>query len=288
MRHPKSVARAVAGLTLVLGALLVTAPPASATQQKEIVVSEGHPVTKTFDPIPGQGAATYQVDYPTPKECATPPGQTYCDVIPIRVQLPSDYDDNTDEYITRVVLSWDDPDELNDLDMFIYDLTNTRTGKSNGSDNPEASASADPKFNVVVDNQTGPNPGYTLKVTFVRKRFTPVTEKPSSFGSLESPGTTRPRPPSSDTTPPTFTPYGNAALELPPLDLTDPDFAGGSSGIDLGTELFERSAAPASQTGPARPVSAGVLLAALVGLPAISVGAGGFFFRRRASKLLEF
>lgn len=274
------------GLLLVVpGIVLTTSHPASADARGPISVKEGPSQKIQFDAIHGEGQVNEQVNDPTPKECSEAPGRAYCDAVSVIVQLPADYDEATDEFVTKVVLNWQDAAGGDDMDLFIYDPHQVETGKSAGMTQPEHSASADTKFTVVVDNSSGLNQGYSLTLTFVRKRFTPVTEKPGFFNSTASTVT----PPTQPSTPSTVPPFllTPGSLDLPPLDLTDPDFVAGSGNDALAAGLFKNPIAVTKQK-PAKPVAAGVLIAALAGIPALAVGAGGVFFRRRASRLLQF
>lgn len=305
MRHPRIL---MAALAFIATGFALTAPPAVAAVKPEVVVKEGTAVTKTYPALLGQGQATEDSNHPSPAECSTPPGDQYCDVIPVRVILPKDYDENSDEFVTRVTLSWpESASSSDDMDLFIYNARGARTGQSSQGavdtgdptnnpkpdPNPEISASADAKFSVIALNSAGPNQGYTLKFVFTRKRFTPVTERPSSFGAGNSGGSSTPsapaaRPTQSPSSPasPSFGGPIAAALDLPPLDLTDPDFAAGANS-DLTSGLFS-GRSTLVKTTPAKPVSAGILIAMLGVLPLGAVGAGGVFFRRRASRLLQF
>lgn len=286
--------RALAAVAIAGAALGLAATPAAATRQPEVVVKEGPPFTKTYPAIVGQGGAQEQINWPTPAECSAPPGSAYCDVIPVTVQLPKDYDSDSDEYITRVSVAWDDSAGDN-LDIFIYDMHQVQTGRSadaNNPDatakNPESSASADPKFQLVVLNVSGVNNGYKVTFTFTRRRFTPVAERPQSTGGVTeqtSPPQTTPRPtfaPTLGTPLPSLTP---ASPELPPLDLTDPDFSGDEG---LASGIFTGERATAEKPQPPQIVSSAVLLIMLGAFPLAIALAGGLIFRRRASRLLRF
>ena len=159
--------------------------PAGAAEQAVVKVGETTSYQGTFGPIPLQNPVIpTAVQDPTPDECAVP--VSWCDVIPIEVELPADYDPELTYLFTTVSLTWAQPPDTNDLDMYFWVLNEDgeyeESGGSATGAKPEQGSTEAHKFFVVINNFSGVNDGYELSASVTVER---LGEKP--FELLEPP-----------------------------------------------------------------------------------------------------
>ena len=235
----------------------------------------------------------------TPSGCA---GQfVHCDTIPLEIVPPTGLTDDRDIFFTIVELHWDDSTG-NDLDLFFYDNaqstgTAEKLGSSESTKNPETVriANADlEQYNILVLNYNGANTGYKIKARISTDPFTspteavapdpPKAEEPEEEAPEEE--ITPPEDLSGETTPPPAT-----DPTLPPVsDVgSDSDFGFGFSDLDSRITVEQDDfAAGSTNTSPVEPdtVNPAILLASLVGAPALVVGSGAAFAWKRRRDLL--
>ena len=325
MTGSRSLALAVAtGLVALVGA--VWAPPALATAQKLVSISEDQKVVLVMPAIQGgelgaQGSDS-SVGYPsaTPSFCTSSPS---CDVIPLKVVLPPDYDHDTNDFAVQVRLDWTTTDlpnhqgQANDLDLFIWDQPEGAdpVDRSSGGVVPEIAGLAQPEkgnYAIVVRNTTGVNNGYKITVKWINGRLVPQSESqepefsafnedngPSAYTPTAAPGTTKSHVP-----PPAFFPSslptsgGGLTSLFTPANDSQLSALGGSSDDALrallGTNADKAAAGLAAQalfatqatrgTAKAPP---GVLLVFWFGfVPLLLLAVGAFLlYRRRPTAL---
>ncbi|MGI8791889.1 MAG: hypothetical protein ACR2H3_01715 [Acidimicrobiales bacterium] len=295
-------------------ALVIIAPgaftnPASAVTKETLVIKNVGTVVKKFSGIPGQFPLTTAVNW-TPVGCADGgPGATQCDKVPISVAPPPGLKDGDDWWIEFEV-SWDDPDNLNDLDVYLWD--NQQIKKASGGtgftgldqsaspDNPEKVKLFAPGYdlyNITVLNWAGVNLGYTITATMKQASFDrpfellapeyrPPSESPSS-------GSASPPPPFDySAVPPESSPFAPAPPAFGEVALTpDDDFS------DFAASDFEQQlAAPPLldinsriiSTRPPKPVPAVVTIFWFGLVPAALLGAGAFLLIRHDRDQLVF
>lgn len=174
--------------------LSLAASPATARTQAKVTLKGTEPIKVRYTGLatnPGQAAGVHK-----PADCVSAP---YCDVIRVEVALPEDYDEDTDEFSTSVTLEFNtnevDGENVSDLDFYIYDLQGAEVATGATASQPERTATAEQKFDVVVSNFAGPNIEYFVTYQFKIKRVAPF-EQPSSADDDISP------PPSSGSSKP--------------------------------------------------------------------------------------
>src|SRR4051812_48087554 len=162
------------------GALLFTvgSSPVGATEQPTLKATPNGPdATQTYAPIAAQNPVfPTAVGDPTPDECSAPAG--YCDVVPIEINTPPDF--NTDSYYlsSKVAVAWQSqrvdnpaqPVQQDDVDIYLYlpdkdkDGNWVEPGHSASSSNPEVVTTEQTKFLLLVNNFSGANTGYTVTI----------------------------------------------------------------------------------------------------------------------------
>lgn len=248
----------------------------------------------------GAGAPVEGVDM-TPAQCA---GQVvHCDTIPIEIVPPTGLEDDRDIFFTIIELHWDGGTG-NDLDLFFYDNaqstgTAEKLGSAESTKNPEQVrvANADlEQYNIVVLNYNGANTGYKIKARISTDPFTSPTE-------AVAPDPPKPAEPEAEDeaeeeiTPPEdlsgggdVTPIASDPTLPPVTGVTgDSDFGFGFSDLDsrITVEQDDFAAGGADPTPTAtETVSPAVLMASLIGAPALVVGSGAAFAWKRRRDLL--
>jgi hypothetical protein len=176
-----------------IGAALVWALPADARSQTGITVKKGDPTrVYAYGPIPAQDPVTPTAAVLTsPPRCADGgPRSASCDHIPLRIEPPVAKE--TDEFYVDIWVSWDDPNEVNDVDFYVFDNQQilardgdpettgyTEKGSGASSANPEHARLYRPTlgdYNITVNNFSGANLGYTVTVKFTFAEFHSPTE----------------------------------------------------------------------------------------------------------------
>lgn len=277
----------------------------SAREREGFTVSKDNPVEKEY-PAMGAGVPTGEALINRPSACASP-ARSDCDTIPIEIIEPPGLNDDRDIFFTIIELHWDDS-AGNNLDLYVYDNgqstgTQEEVGVSKSSKNPEVARvpNADlGEYNIVVENSSGANTGYTIKARVTTDPFT----NPNESLAPDPPKRDEPEPEQSE---PAFTPpqdtsgqespssssSGAPPPTLPPVEgglSGDDDFDFGFSDLDDRItvnvdEMDQQNAAPAPR--PTEKVSPAVLLASLIGAPALLVGSGvAFAWKRRRDLLL--
>lgn len=302
----KALISLLAACAAVVGLVPVLGVPAGAVEHPRLVIEGTKATTKSYGPIPGSfpGSPDVQV-YPDDCAGATPGIQVFCDNIPLRIVPPAGLGE-VDNYFLTVTVSWDDPEGLDDVDIYLFD--NRQIETEAGDPSPyykqlnRSATSANPEvikqlggslldLNLVVLNWAGPNLGYTVTASITVVKFDPPFESlapnfsPSSPGGSDSSFAT----PFdySATPPPGSSSFSPAAPLFPEIPIT-PD-----TSFDFGASDFEQSIAapPQIQTGlrlqrrPPQPVP-GLVTAFWFGLVPVALLAGGWFLlmrRRRDS-----
>jgi hypothetical protein len=286
-------------LVLLVGALVgggVLARP-----QEGFKVSKDNPVEKDY-PGMGAGAPTNEAltNRPNP-DCNRP--VTYCDDIPVEIVPPPGLEDDRDIFFTIVELSWDGS-AGNDLDLAFWDNGQStgsvqKLGSSESAKNPEVVRIANAnlgEYHVVVTNVSGANTGYKIKARISTDPF----KNPNESLAPEPPKPSDPEPEEKEE-PEFVQPEDNSGVSTPPppADPTLDPLAGGPVGdddFDFGfSDLDDRITINADDLGPqagapmaptnSEPVSPGVLLASLIGAPALLVGSGAAFAWKRKQAL---
>ena len=281
----------------------VTGGPASAVQREGFTVSREEPVEKEY-PAMGPGAPTGEALINRPSNCASP-ARADCDAIPVEIIVPDGLQDDRDIFFTIFELHWDDS-AGNNLDLIVFDNgqstgTQEEVGSSESTRNPEVARvpNADlGEYHIVVENAGGANTGYTIKARVTTDPF----ENPNESLAPDPPKSDEPEP---EETEPEFTPPEDNSAEptppssgsgpeptLPPVEggpVADDDFDFGFSDLDDRItvnldDIQDTGAAPAAPK--AEKVSPAVLLASLIGAPALIVGSGAAFAWKRRRELL--
>lgn len=225
----------------------------------------------------------------------------WCDAIPIEVVPPTGLSDDRDIFFTIIELHWDGSAE-NDMDLRFFDNgqstgTFEQLGSSESTKNPEvvrvANADLD-QYNIVVINYNGANTGYKVKARISTDPFTSPTEAVAPDPpKAEEPEAEEPE----EITPPEDLSGGDPGPASPPDPTLPPavdtggdsDFGFGFSDLDSRITVEQDDfAAGAGTTAPTatETVSPAVLLASLVGAPALVVGSGAAFAWKRRRDLL--
>ena len=290
---------------LMLALMGVSGGNASARPQEGLRVAPNEPAEAEYGAMgpgcPGCSGRTGATEF-TPVGCAAT-YQTFCDNIPLEIVPPTGLADDRDIFFTIVELHWDDS-AGNDLDLNFYDTgqstgTAEKLGASESTKNPEVVrvANADlEQYQIVVFNYSGANTGYTLKVRISLDPFTSPTEavapeppKTDEPADDEEPEFEAPEDLSGD---PSSTPAAPSDPTLPPVEGAiggDEDFNFGFSDLDDRISVNQEDFAAGSGTAPPakkQPVNPAVLLASLVGAPAVVVGSGAAFAWKRRRELL--
>lgn len=203
-------------MVLTALALALIGGPAGAQPRQGLKVVDGTAAERSYPPIPGNYPVAPTVNW-TPGGCNDSAIGNVCDTIPLEIVIP-DLGPVDDFYVT-IQVSWDDPEGLNDLDIYLWDDEQlrksqgstgwTRMNQAATSSNPETIKQFSPtlgKYNLTVVNWSGPNLGYTVKA------FITVAEFDEPFESLA----------------PTFTPTDSstptaAPAPPPPFDFSAVD-----------------------------------------------------------------
>lgn len=203
-KRVKQVAIA-AGISLAAFASVVAAPPAAALEGEPIVYDArpGSVFKKDYTvPMAGNDPAGL---FHVPGDCAVAPS---CTEIPLKIQLPPDFDPETDDFSIIITLTWNlagspDDNAVNDLDMYIYDMN--RVNEETGEEEPGVAAQsatasmpeiakmfappADHDYRILVSNYVGPNSGFTLELTYKDFSFEPPDEgEPVGVGPTDEGG----------------------------------------------------------------------------------------------------
>ena len=291
-------------LTLVF--MGVTGGAASARPQEGLRVTPSEPAEADYGAMgpgcPGCSGRTGATEF-TPAGCAAA-YQAFCDNIPVEIVPPTGLQDDRDIFFTIVELHWDGSSG-NDLDLNFYDNGQStgsaeKLGASESTKNPEVIrvANADlEQYQIIVFNYNGANTGYKLKVRISLDPFTSPTEavapdppKPADAETgeeedIETPEDLSGEPPATGGG---FTPDPT----LPPVTdggTGDEDFDFGFSDLDDRLTVDQEDFAAGGAAAPPPPkesVNPAVLLASLVGAPAVVVGSGAAFAWKRRRELL--
>lgn len=289
----------VGALALLLTAV-ATGGVASARPQEPMRVTPQEPAEADFGAM-GPGAPSGEALSNRPIDCDGPEA-VYCDLIPIEIVPPTGMQDDRDIFFTIIELHWDDASG-NNLDLSFWDNgqstgTQEQLGSAASTRNPEIVriANADlEQYNIVVVNSGGANTGYKIKARISMEPFTspteavapdpPKQEEPEAEEPEEE--ITTPEDLSGDDGPPAVV----ADPTLPPVSGVggDSDFGFGFSDLDSRITVQQDDFAAGSNEiviKNAENVSPAVLLASLVGAPALVVGSGAAFAWKRRRDLL--
>lgn len=282
---------------------MVAGGAVSARPKEGFTVTPQEPVEKAYDAMgPGcqgcSGRTGALATLPTTGQCGG--NYVWCDAIPVEIVPPTGLQDDRDIFFTIFELHWDDS-AGNDLDLQFYDNAQStgsheELGSSESTRNPETirAANADlGEYNLVVINYAGANTGYTIKARITTDPFSSPTESlapdpPKNEEEAEEEDFTPPEDLSVEPTPtepddPTLAPVATGGEG-------DDDFDFGFSDLenritinadDLVGSGQEQALPPVRET-----VSPAVLLASLVGAPALIVGSGAAFAWKRRRTLL--
>ena len=288
-------------LTSVLALVVMAAAGgvASARLQEGFTVTPDTPAEADYSAM-GPGAPSGEALANRPIDCDKA-HILYCDTIPFEIVPPTNLQDDRDIFFTIVELHWDGGSG-NDLDLSFWDNgqstgTPEQLGASASSRNPEVVrvANADlGEYNLVVVNTSGANTGYKVKARISTDPFTSPTEavapdppKPEEPAAEEEPVTPPEDLSGVDSGPP---PVASDPTLPPAVDTGgDSDFGFGFS--DLDSQLTVEQDDFAAGSGTPTPVkkqsvNPGVLLASLVGAPALVVGSGAAFAWKRRRDLI--
>lgn len=283
---------------LVALALTAAAAPSGAQPREGLTVVEGQTAQGDYPPIPGNYPVAPTVNW-TPGGCNDSAIGNVCDTVPLEIVVP-DLGPVDDFYVT-IEVSWDDPEGLNDLDIYLWDDTQiqasqgddtpswTRMNQSATSANPETIRQFSPTlgtYNLTIVNWSGPNLGYTVKA------FITVAEFDEPF-ELLAPNFTAPTESATpDSVPPP--PFDFSAVDQVQPGPVAPTFGEipvqPDTELDFGPSDFERNLAapppliggtPASSLRPPREVPGLVAAFWLGGVPTLLVGACAVLLARR-------
>jgi hypothetical protein len=260
-----------------------------------MTVEPNKPATRDFPRIIGVNPAAKQQNDdlnepgdPDPGTCASLPS---CDVVPLTVVQPRGLS-VFDSFSLQIELRWRGSGAVtSDLDLYLwYDPQGTVVAKKSVStNNPERITFSQPtsvNYQVVVNNASGANDGYTLAVTsrYVRG------DRPSdldlgagtSVPSLDVGGTVSmfPTPstaPSGSSAGPALTPSSLVASDV------DPDL-GGLSASGTAPKIFREAGTSSAKP---KPVSGGVVLLWAVIVPLLAVAAAVTLLYRRRPRALQ-
>jgi hypothetical protein len=327
MRRPLFVA-----LALAFGAAavpLLPILPAHADEVAAITVGPGQTIEKDEAPILGQDTVTPNVlGDPSPDNCQTLPS---CNVVPVTFSLPKGYN-KLDTYVATVSLTWQSVAAgnrnvgaaSNDLDLYLwaeaffepecktppnapadykppaYCTHDLAKSANSGQIQPEVvklDATDRQKFLLLVNNSTGANTGYHIKIESRYSAYSRPLESldsgfaPSGAGSAVAP------PPDLSAAGPAVSPV--ASETTPAVTAPDLSALGGPSGLDpdvaniqgsnladvlQGGKLFK---AATVRTTSGRPPSSLALVIWLVLVPLLVAGLGAAWFVRRRPAALR-
>ena len=258
---------------------------------------------REYDPLVGNDPSNFSGITRDPANCSSNP---YCDTIPLELSVPVDLKDSeTEDYFLRLKVEWDNSGS-NNVNAYLYDapyegnfpIASSATGNMPETINlyrPEKAA-----YLLVVHNNTGVNTGYKLTAALTVE---PFGGAPDFGGVNEKPATQPTQPPSSgggddddepefgfdDGSDDSFTPPP-AAVDNgfgPPPPLADVERDESLSALARGRGGFEESLTAPSialqeEEGPPPAPVSGATVALLGGLlPAVAVGGGVFWLRRK-------
>jgi hypothetical protein len=289
------------GTLAVLITGLVLGGVVSARPQEGFAVSKEEPVEKSY-PAMGPGAPSGSALSNRPKPDCDRPAAVYCDDIPIEVIPPPGLEDDRDIFFTIIELSWDGSSG-NNLDVAFWDNGQStgsvqKLGSSASAKNPETMRIANAslgQYHIVVTNTSGANTGYKIKARITtdpfsnpneslapdppKKKEEAKEEKQSEFVAPEdNSGTPTVVTPGAPVLDPVQTTGGDSDFDFDFSDLNDRITVNAD---DLGGEL----AGGAPTNTKKEPVSPAVLLASLIGAPALIAGSGAAYVWRRRQTL---
>ncbi len=196
------ILQAAAAAAIALAGVGLVPSPATAGTTTAISITEGGRVVKSF-PGMGPGFST-ENETAEPNFCKTAPT---CTVVPLQVNLPSDFDPEKNDFAVQIRLDWEttqlpnNQGQQNDLDLFVWDEPQGKEplGRSVGTVVPEIVGLAQPqkgKYNIVVRNSFGNNVGYKLTVRWIDGRLVKPDEsqEPTFTPFFESGETTQAGP----------------------------------------------------------------------------------------------
>lgn len=277
---------------------------ASARPQEGFTVSKAQPVEKDYPAMGAgcpacttRGAGAGLATLPSSGQCGG--SYAWCDAIPVEIIPPQGLEDDRDIFFTIIELHWDDSTG-NDMDLRFYDNQQStgsyeQLGSSESTKNPEVIrvANADlGEYNIVAINFQGANSGYKIKARITTDPFTNPNEslaprppdQPEDDEKDEEPEFTAPEDKSGAPPPAPADP----TLEPVQSGDADADFDFGFSDLDeritINTDDFGPQAVAPSTTKK-EPVNPAVLLASLIGGPALIVGSGAAYAWRRRQAL---
>ena len=295
----RSLFRAAVAMLVGVAAVILPATPSPAMEHDPIRISEGKVVEREYPAIPGAFPVAPDVNW-TPGGCSDPTaGGTQCDTIPLEVVVPNL--GPVDDFYVTIELSWEDPEGLADLDLYLWDDKQTQASQgdttpswtklnqSASTANPEILKQFDPrlgKYNITVLNWAGPNTGYKLKV------FITIAEFEEPF-ELLAPNFTTPEDTSDGSE--AVQPFDYSAVdpatpsapiaptfgELPVQPDTSLDF--GPSDFDQAIAAPPRPFTPSSRLNqrPPRPVPGAVAAFWFGAVPLVLVGGAVLLLSRR-------
>lgn len=299
----------------ILGALLVlligtvAGGAVSARPQEGIKVTPEEKAEKDYGAMgPGCPACSDRTGaantLPTSSQCGG--NYVWCDAIPVEIVPPTGLADDRDNFFTIFELHWDGSNG-NDLDLKFYDNaqstgSNEQLGASQSTKNPEIIRAANTdltEYFLVVINYSGANTGYKIKARISTDPFTSPNEAlaPEPPKQAEPPAEKEEKKEEAEeefATPEDFSGGSGSPIGPDPtLDSVggagDSDFGFGFSDLDSRITVEQDDFAaggPAAPSTPAENVSAAVLLASLVGAPALIAGSGAAFVWKRRRDLL--
>jgi hypothetical protein len=286
---------------------------ADAGEQDPMVVPPNATVRRTFGAILGENPGTDQVQAPRPTDCATLP---VCDTIPLKIQSPPELTP-FDQFFVTIELSWD-PDPTrggarDDLDLFLFTQYADRdpAARSVTAGVPERirySEPTAPDYWLTVNNTSGPNTGYEVKITstYIKGERPPELDDRGSPSSSPAGAALEPSPPGSAAAgpapyPPAVRPAttttiqagssappdpGSATEPVPAAAAPDGDLASlqGATADGRRTNLFRTAQGARGPGGPVRGVTLVLWLAVV---PLLLGGAAMVVFLRRRPKALR-
>ena len=287
------------GTLAVLITGLVLGGVVSARPQEGFAVSQEEPVEKSY-PAMGPGAPSGTALSNRPADC-NEAREVFCDDIPIEVIPPTGLEDDRDIFFTLIELSWDGSSG-NNLDVAFWDNAQStgsaqKLGGSASAKNPETMRIANAslgQYHIVVTNTSGANTGYKIKARITTDPFSNPNESlspepPKKEEEAEEEKQPEFVAPEDNSGTPTVTPE---APMLDPVQTT-----GGDSDFDFDfSDLNDRITVNADDLGGGlaggaptntkkEPVSPAVLLASLIGAPALIAGSGAAYVWKRRQTL---
>jgi hypothetical protein len=319
-----------AALAVAVGTMALPLLPAHADQLDPITVGPGQTIQKDEGPILGQDTVTPNVlGDPSPDNCQTLPS---CNVVPINFTLPKGFN-KLDTYVATISVTWQSVaagnrnvgGASNDVDIYLwaeaffenecktpanapagytpprYCTHDLAKSAASGQIQPEVvklDATDRQKFLLLVNNSTGPNTGYHLKIESRYAAYNRPVESLDTGFSPSTGGSALAPPPDLSAAGPAASPSVNSSsTEVTPPDLTA---FGGSSGLDAdlggiqaanladvlkgGGSLFKPATVRAK---PASSPSSLSLILWLVLVPIVVAGLGGAWFVRRRPAALR-